>query len=150
MRIQRSFTLLRDIQILSVLKPKVEPRDSNLYMVQQKMCGICGINVASHITSLLWRCSYGALCHEYEPSSWVERVCNTLFPLWFQRGYNMSLNLCTIDRSGALQDWERWLLEQIPIHKKMGGSEKWEKCSKLWDYRRKVSEIWLSENNCSI
>lgn len=36
----------------------------------------------------------------------------------------MSLNLCTIDRSGALQDWERWLLEQIPIHKKMGGSEK--------------------------
>lgn len=32
----------------------------------------------------------------------------------------MYLNLSTIDRSGALQDGERWLLEQIPIQKENG------------------------------
>lgn len=55
---------------------------------------------------------------EYKPSSWVERGFNMLFPLCFQRGYNVSLNLGTIDRSDALWSRESWLLEEIPIRKK--------------------------------
>lgn len=95
-------------------------------MAQQKMCGIF---FAVSMSPLILPLRFGDVlmepfATEYEPSSWGERVCNMFFPLWFQRGYNMSLNPCTIDRSGALQDWETWLLEEIPIQKKISGSEK--------------------------
>lgn len=58
---------------------------------------------------------------EYEPSSWVERGFNMLFPLCFQRGYNVSLNRSSTDRSDALPSWESRLLEQVPILKKKKG-----------------------------
>lgn len=112
-------------QILRTGKTEVESIESNLCMVQKKMCDICDISISSHITCLFWESSPGVplALNMNTVLGWMGFFKCVFFPLWFQRGYTVPLNLCTLDRSGASQEWESWLLDRFTFSK-MGELER--------------------------